>query len=182
MRRAEIERAYSCAYGLLEKYNMHELPIDVEALAANQGAVIAREYFAGSESGFTLRDGKRIIIGVNTRTSRKRQRFTIAHEIGHLILHAGKPLIVDHNVRIDRRDEVSSIGTDNEEIEANAFGAALLMPHGLVNKRVADYVERTVRSGQNISRDELIADLAREFDVSSEAMGFRLINLGTLAA
>ena len=104
-----------------------------------------RNNFDGNESGFTLREGSRTIIGVNTRTSRKRQRFTIAHEIGHVVLHES-PLIVDHSVRIDWRDGVSSLGTQKQEIEANAFAAALLMPHRMVIDRAKDYSSRTPTS------------------------------------
>jgi Zn-dependent peptidase ImmA (M78 family) len=180
--RPRVEHAYSSAYELLQKHNLTKAPIDVEYVAEKIGAVVARNHFEGSESGFALRDGQRRIIGINTRTSRKRQRFTIAHEIGHLELHEGTPLIVDHNIRIDRRDEVSSIGTDLQEIEANAFGAALLMPYELIVDHVNRFVSWTEESNPDFSRDQLIAQLARDFDVSTEAMGFRLINLGVLAA
>lgn len=177
-----VEKAFSSAYDLLKKYSIDKPPVNVEDIAERLGVVIARHHFAGSESGFALRDDQRCIIGVNTRTSRKRQRFTIAHEIGHLTLHEGTPLIVDHNIRIDRRNEVSSIGTDSQEIEANAFGAALLMPHTFVIDHVKEFVARMDESGGDFSRDRFIAELARDFDVSTEAMGFRLINLGILAA
>jgi Zn-dependent peptidase ImmA (M78 family) len=180
--RPGVEKAYSNAYDLLEQYGIDKPPVDVEYIASRLGAVVARHHFDGSESGFALRDRQQCIIGVNTRTSRKRQRFTIAHEIGHIRLHEGTPLIVDHNIRIDRRNEVSSIGTDNQEIEANAFGAALLMPHKFVIDHVREFVAKMDRSGEGFTRDQFIAELARDFDVSSEAMGFRLINLGILAA
>ena len=167
---------------LLKKYGIVRPPVPVEDIAGGEGAVIARKHFDGTESGFTLRDSGWIVIGVNTRTSRKRQRFTIAHEIGHVMLHEGKPLIVDHSVRIDRRDDVSSIGTDSKEIAANAFAAALLMPHDFIVNYVTEYVASITKSGASLSRDDLVSELAAEFDVSAEAMGYRLINLGILAA
>jgi Zn-dependent peptidase ImmA (M78 family) len=163
------------ANSLLRRLGITEPPIPVEELAEGVDALIVRNNFDGPESGFTLRDGERIIIGINTRTSRKRQRFSIAHEIGHVVLHPLNTLIVDHSVRMDWRDDVSSLGTNKQEIEANAFAAALLMPQGMIINRVKGYTSHVS------SRDELIADLARVFDVSTEAMGFRLINLGILA-
>jgi len=172
----------SLACSLIEKYGITKPPIPVEEIAKGEGAIIVRQHFEGSESGFTLRSSDQIIIGVNTRTSRKRQRFTIAHEIGHVKMHEGR-LIVDHAVRIDRRDNVSSIGTDKQEIQANAFGAALLMPHPFVIDHVERFVsQRASDPASPFPREELIAQLARDFDVSTEAMGFRLINLGILAA
>jgi Zn-dependent peptidase ImmA (M78 family) len=153
----------------------------VEDIAEGEGAVIVRRHFTGTESGFTLRDGQQIIIGINTRTSRRRQRFSVAHEIGHLKLHSYNSLIVDHAVRVDWRDNISSLGTDTEEIEANAFGAALLMPCSMVFDYVKSYVSESQQSGSALTREDLTSVLAREFDVSTEAMGFRLINLGIVA-
>ena len=68
---------------------------------------------------------------------------------------------------------MSSAATDTEEIEANSFAAALLMPRIWVQAAV----DRELQFGIN-DRDELTLSLAKEFDVSTEAMRFRLINLG----
>ena len=174
-------KAEDRAAAVLRKYEIEHPPIPVEDIADWEGALIVRNNFDGTESGFTLRDGNRIIIGVNTRTSRKRQRFTIAHEIGHVVLHQS-PLIVDHSVRMDWRDDVSSLGTEKQEIEANAFGAALLMPQEMVLASAKQYSLRAPGSLAGTTwREQLISELAREFDVSTDAMGFRLINLGVLA-
>lgn len=160
---------------LLRRLGITAPPIPVDEIAEGVGALIIRNNFDGPESGFTLRDGDRIIIGINTRTSRKRQRFSVAHEIGHVVMHPLNTLLVDHSVRMDWRDDVSSLGTNKQEIEANAFAAALLMPQEMIIDRVKGY------TSQVSSREELTSDLARVFDVSTEAMGFRLINLGILA-
>jgi Zn-dependent peptidase ImmA (M78 family) len=179
-----MSRAEDRAVALLRKFNISNPPVPVEIIAEGIGALIVRNNFDGTESGFALRDGERIIIGVNTRTSRRRQRFSIAHEIGHVVLHPLNALIVDHSVRIDWRDNVSSLGTNQQEIEANAFGAALLMPETMVIEHAKKYISQMPRvpSGSSTPlRDDLISELAREFDVSTEAMGFRLIKLGILA-
>ena len=73
---------------------------------------------------------------------------------------------------------MSSMATDLQEIQANTFAAALLMPE----KIVLDYATNLVRANGDITRDTLISELARTFDVSAEAMGYRLINLGILTA
>lgn len=177
-----MSRAEDRAIALLKKHGIEEPPVPIEDIAEGLGAMIVRNNFDGPESGFALRDGKSIIIGINTRTSRKRQRFSIAHEIGHVVLHPLNALIVDHSVRMDWRDDVSSLGTNKQEIEANAFGATLLMPHEMVIDHVKKYISRVPNLALGSSRrNELVSELAREFDVSTEAMGFRLINLGILA-
>lgn len=116
------------------------------------------------------------MIGVNSKTSPRRQRFTIAHELGHWCMHEGE-LIVDRAVMINNRNKVSSQAIDPQEIEANRFAASLLMPRELV----LDAASRQYFAGI-ANRDDFIASLSREFDVSIEAMGYRLINLGVLSS
>lgn len=165
------------AKSLLEKHDVQEFPVPIETIARTDGVIVTRKAFDGTQSGFALRDGVNRIIGVNSSTSPRRQRFTIAHELGHLYMHEGKPLIVDHAMRIDWRDNVSSLGTNAEEMEANAFAAEILMPREMVRSWVMSYVKK-----KSLTRDQLITGMARDFDVSAEAMGYRLINLGILAS
>ncbi|MEV6831873.1 ImmA/IrrE family metallo-endopeptidase [Amycolatopsis sp. NPDC051102] len=169
-------RPDEAAQNLLDKYSVAHAPVPVEKIAASEGAEIVRQRSEGQESGFALRMDGRWIIGINTQTSRLRQRFSVAHELGHLLLHEGKPLIVS-SARIDLRDSVSSMGTNTEEIEANRFAAELLMPRALVIHAFEVKLRKSVSS-----RDELVSELAHEFDVSTDAMGYRLINLGILTA
>lgn len=159
------------AIELLQDHSIVTAPVPVEDIARRLGIVIARTPFKGSQSGFALRDGDIQVIGVNSATSRRRQRFTIAHELGHLRLHRGK-LIVDHAVRVNWRDDRSSLGTDDQEIEANTFAAELLMPESQVRDELHSV------SRLDIDREGLISQMANTFDVSIEAMTYRLINLG----
>ena len=66
-----------------------------------------------------------------------RQRFTIAHELGHRALHPGRELILDVPVRVNLRDKTSSMASDIEEIEANAFAATLLMPEQMIRDQLS---------------------------------------------
>lgn len=173
------DRGRKAARAIIKEHGISKPPVHVEDIVRAHAIEILRHRFDGPESGFALRDNNRWYIGVNTQTSRRRQRFTIAHELGHLLLHEGRQIIVDQAVlRVDLRDDLSSMGTDIEEIEANTFAAALLMPEPIVAHRVNELI----RADGDIARDDLIAELARAFDVSAEAMGYRLINLGILTA
>lgn len=165
------------ASDILARHGVIEPPVPIEYIARAEGAKIARNQFNGPQSGFALRtgEGSTWIIGVNSSTSPRRQRFTIAHELGHLLLHEGKPLIIDHSVMVNFRDETSSLGTNNEEIEANGFAAEVLMPRHMVFSQAMKVVEAGY-----LTREELIKQLSRIFDVSVEAMGYRLINLSIL--
>jgi Zn-dependent peptidase ImmA (M78 family) len=55
------------------------------------------------------------------------------------------------------------------------------MPQPLILRHLNAYISRITSSKTLLSREDLIAQLAREFDVSAEAIGYRLINLGILA-
>jgi Zn-dependent peptidase ImmA (M78 family) len=172
-------KARELAREIIRERGINQPPVNVEDIARAYAIEILRHRFEGPESGFALRDNNRMYIGVNTQTSRRRQRFTIAHELGHLLLHEGSQIIVDQAVlRVDLRNQVSSMGTDIEEIEANTFAAGLLMPERIVSQ----YVTNLIQANGDIMREGLIAELARIFDVSAEAMGYRLINIGILTA
>jgi Zn-dependent peptidase ImmA (M78 family) len=167
-----MARAEADAARLRSEYTDGELPVRVEEIARQLGVTLVMETLDRNVSGLLFRQGEDKAIGVNAAHPVVRQRFTIAHEIGHLRLHPGKDLILDH-VRVNLRDDVSSHGTDREEREANAFAAELLMP----TSEVASQVRRVLdRGGTTDSR--FIADLALLFDVSEQAMEFRLVNLG----
>lgn len=156
---------------LLAELGIEEPPVPVAQIAAAKGASVTYDTFDGEVSGLLYRDEERKVIGVNSQHPLVRQRFTIAHEIGHLLMHEGRPVFIDRLVRVNARDGSAT----NEEVEANAFAAALLMPRTLVEPAVADAVGRR---GANVGREELFAELAERFQVSAVAMGYRLTNLG----
>ena len=163
------------AHQLLTVAKIDAAPVDVFALAKAADADVVQHEFEedGDISGMLYRDATRTVIGVNAAHSLTRRRFTIAHELGHLQLHPGRPLILDASARVNFRDRTASLATDREEIEANAFAAALLMPERLV----LEAVERVLSTEQH-TPERLVRLLADDFQVSEAAMGYRLINLG----
>jgi Zn-dependent peptidase ImmA (M78 family) len=165
------------ARDLLRELGIDSPPVPVEEIAEQLGATISREPFRGGISGMLYRTGGRAVVGVNSAEPPTRQRFTVAHEIGHFLLHEGRPLIVDRHVRVDRRDASSSMGTKHEEIEANAFAAELLMPEEMLRR----HAEALVRDDPALPADRLVNRLAREFGVSNQAMEIRLGALGYLS-
>jgi Zn-dependent peptidase ImmA (M78 family) len=163
---------------ILAEHSIKRPPVDVELLAGRLGSEIAYESLESSVSGMLVRPPKgRPIVVVNDRHPVVRQRFTIAHELGHLELHKGRPVIVDHltRARVNLRDETSSLATSTEEIAANQFAASLLMPGEWIHDAIDASMGR-------LSSSRLIDELATQFGVSAQAMEFRLINLGLRAA
>jgi Zn-dependent peptidase ImmA (M78 family) len=165
------------AAAVLSKFKVKTLPVAVDEIAVGLGAQLKYEPFDGNDdmSGMLFRDGEIIVIGINSAHSKTRQRFTIAHEIGHLVLHKGD-LFVDRTVRLNR-DGKSSLAIDDREIEANGFAAELLMPETLVTSGAQKYLVKNQKS----SDIALLEHLAKVFQVSNHAMEIRLSNLGILS-
>lgn len=151
-------------------------PIPVERIARDLGAHLTFEPFDRDMSGMLFRDGDRVIIGINSTHASVRQRFSIAHELGHLVLHEGRPMFVDRTVRINFRDRDAAHGTDQEEVEANNFAASLLMPREMLIGAMRRKVE-----SKNHDSTLLIQRLADDFNVSPQAMEYRLVNLGLVS-
>ena len=162
---------------LLERGGIVAPPVPVQDLAAMVGAAIVRKPFEGERmSGMLQRlPGGKAVIGVNSSESATRRRFTIAHELGHLVLHTENDLHVDEHFAIAFRDEVSSKAVDPREIEANQFAAELLMPESMLRRDLENV-------GVEGRLDEVdIEQLARRYRVSIQAITIRLSRLGVLA-
>ena len=93
-----------------------------------------------------------------------------------MLLHQTDAVLVDRVVQIHNRDRMSSLAIDPVEIQANAFAAAALMPE----EHVIQHGQDMLNLLGSVSRERLVTDLAQTFDVSTEAMGYRLINLGVI--
>jgi Zn-dependent peptidase ImmA (M78 family) len=167
-----VARADDAAQHLLREFGIAEVPVRLELITDGLGAIVVTQELDSELSGMLVREDSGMVIGVNKQHPLVRRRFTIAHELGHLQLHPGRALILDTSVRVNFRDPLSSLATDREEIEANRFAAALLMPPELVIQTAAVAPQ---------DPDGLVRSLARRFKVSQPAMGYRLINLGILS-
>jgi Zn-dependent peptidase ImmA (M78 family) len=172
-----MSRAASLAMQLLTEAGITTIPVSVERLIKHLGISLTYEPYDGDLSGLLFRDGATTVIGINASDAKTRQRFTIAHEIGHLRLHNNRPMFVDKTMRLNFRNTMSSLGTNTEEVEANAFAAELLMPESHIEKEF----NRAVARLTDVNVDTVVHDLAKRFGVSSQAMEIRLANLGYLS-
>jgi len=161
------------AEALLADVGIVRPPVNVEKVAQHLSIDVVREPFEDDLSGVLVRKNDHAVIGVNKMHASVRQRFTIAHEIGHFYLrHVGEIFVEEHV--LNKRDGRSSYAIDPKEIEANNFAAALLMPAQMVGRAVIDRINKN----PSIKLEDLTDDLAEKFHVSRQAMGYRLINLG----
>jgi len=152
---------------LLGKAQVTGPPVPIEKVAKTAGFRIVKEHLDSNLSGFYVMRAGTPTIGINIAHARVRQRFTVAHELGHATLHA-----VDHFDREFRRDPVSAAATEPDEMDANAFAAALLMPAEWVTARWADATD--------LLDNEWVVQTARDFGVSTQSLMYRIENLGLL--
>ncbi len=120
------------------------------ALPPNISGKIFRDQLNGGKTGFS--------IIVNSEDTSNRQRFTIAHEIAHFILH--RPQLERGGSVEDDAMYRSGLST-REEVEANRLAAQILMPMALIQKVIAEGVKD-------------VPSLAARFQVSQDAMRIRL--------
>ena len=149
---------------------MSKAPVDVEDVARTLGLAIVRGSLGREVSGILISRGRVSTICLEETDSENRQRFTIAHEVGHYILGHH---FADGSVHVDKismRNARSSEGSDPLEIEANQFASTLLMPEGLVRERMGSLAILAI--------EDVVTKLAKTFKVSQEAMAFRLATLG----
>lgn len=101
--------------------------------------------------------------------SPERRRFTIAHEIGHWVLHARRGAAKTYAQACAPGDVRDDGGPRKREREANAFANELIMPEALISPLATEL-------GFNL------ALLAERFEVSVRALELRLIRLDVLPA
>jgi Zn-dependent peptidase ImmA (M78 family) len=165
---------------LLKAVNILQAPVPVDQIARFCGAVVLPYELGNEVSGVLVYEESRGTIGYNASHSTKRQRFTIGHELAHLLLHVNKhkskDLFVDKDFIVKwRYNKIYSQKEFEHEQEANAFAAALLMPKEFLIKEMQKekYAEMT--------EIKLIEELAKVFQVSIQAMTYRFADLNKFA-
>jgi len=164
------------AYEVLKTLKINELPIPLEKIATFFNIEIQEEDFEGELSGILIRSSEGDIIGVNSNHHDNRKRFTIAHELGHFILHKGEAIHIDRGFRVNYRDANSSLAIDLEEVEANAFAAALLMPE----KKIKEVLRKKLKEGIDLQDSAELKKIAETFHVSQQSLLIRLMKLGLI--
>jgi Zn-dependent peptidase ImmA (M78 family) len=165
-------KPYLRAQQVLASLGIASSPTPVEKIAKALQAQVRFSPFDNELSGMVyIKDGVPII-GVNSLHHPNRQRFTIAHELGHLELHRD---MITSSVHVDKnfpglmRDAKAATGTELIEIQANQFAAELLMPQTLIDQALAG-------KQFDIDDDGPLEELAKKFKVSKQALEYRIRN------
>ena len=156
---------------LLSELNINELPIPIRKIAELKGLIIHPFDLGANISGVLVIDKEQGTIGINPLESPVRQRFTIAHELGHYLLHReSESLFVDKHFKILFRSQGQTSTEIKKEQDANAFAAAILMPKNRLEEKINE-------SSFDLTDDEAVKRIAQMFDVSVMAMTYRIANL-----
>ena len=173
-----VQSARRQAELLIVSLGIQQPPVNVEAVAKHLGLRIISMDLEAGVSGLLVTKPNMSCIVIREDDVPARQRFSIAHEIGHFFLRhqfePGEHVHVDRGYRISHRDQQSSAGSNLKEIEANQFAASLLMPASLLLRSIKDLNAEALN-------DEQVTDLANKFRVSEQAMTIRLSVLGRLS-
>lgn len=148
----------------LMEHGIMQIPVNPVEIAEMVGIEVYYANFGNPNvSGLIRKDGNKVIIYVKHTDNPMRQRFTVAHELGHFFMHLDAP----EGHFVDMYRTVNFSDDDNPlEKEANQFAAALLMPR--------HYVQQEQKYADSLE------DLAFSFRVSVQAMSLRLRDLGDL--
>lgn len=161
------------ASNLLDELKAMAAPVRVDAVAHRMGLLVEEIPLGDEVSGVLVIENGQGTIGVNKNHAPARKRFSIAHEIGHYVLHRKESeLFIDKKFAAVFRDNKSSTGEHRIEIQANLFAASLLMPRYLLEKEIKVL-------GLDLGDDLILESLAGKFEVSVQAMTYRLSNLAT---
>jgi len=152
---------FSPAERLLWGYGITEPShIDLDAIAAEQGAIVKYRALEGCEARLVVR-GDCAIVSVNSSSNDGRQRFSLAHELAHWICDrkTGSFLCAKEDIG-PQNAEARSV-----EAHANGYASQLILPTYLVDPWMKD---------RKVSL-EIASSLAKDFKASLTAAAIKLI-------
>lgn len=140
--------------------------LDVEAIACDAGMDVRYEQLDGCEATLVGVKNKAIAT-IRPSGNRGRERFSVAHELGHWNIHRG----MSFRCRVD--DQSTNLASDApKEKEADSYAAHLLMPRYLFDP--------AIRSGAKIPTFKHIGEVAQAFEVSIAAAIIRMAEVDSL--
>lgn len=145
----------------------NQVPVDLVAIAAALGVPVVHTPLGREIAGQITRDPRKggrsgFVIHINSSEHPNRQRFTLAHEIAHFILHRD---LIESGL-IDDTMYRSDLG-DRYESQANRLAADILMP--------VRQVRKYLNTGMAVEA------LAQLFKVSAAAMKIRVDGMARTA-
>lgn len=129
-------------------------------------------------------------IVIDTALEENRYRFTLCHEIGHLVLHknlfTNKADKEDYDYTLSLDNNITDSNTRRIEIQANIFASYLLLPTEtfqmevmkffILNNISKNYIYLDKQPVNRLLADNLISELSEKFKASRESIRFKLID------
>jgi len=131
--------------------NINIEPLDIKALASLLCIRIRYQDLDENISGSLKNENESWVISVNSSHHERRQRFTMAHELGHYFLHR------NNNTEFNDNEFFRSSQMDRIEYEANNFAGALLMPRCSFMSHIENKNARTYDDLANIFNTSIAA-------------------------
>jgi Zn-dependent peptidase ImmA (M78 family) len=136
--------------------------IDLEVIALDLGATVRYLKLDGCDARIVGNDSA-AIISINSSTHPARQRFSLAHEIGHWFEDRGKGVLPCSAEDIGPQNAQAK----SKEALANSFASQLILPSYLFTPRAAGY-------SPNL---DTASNLASEFNASLTATAIKLAGI-----
>lgn len=136
--------------------------------------------YPDSVSGYTrVNDINKPEIVVNSNHVEGRRRFTMAHELGHILMHWDWPnrKLNKNEVSILYRNENSEKTFNTVEQEANEFAAQLLLPLNVINEALP----KPINDFNDLEYRNLVANVSKSFNVTKPFARRQLDKLRTIS-
>lgn len=165
---------------ILSENGIKQVPINAFDIARKLGFVIKTVSFQDDSISGVLWDGAEAfpslsgdycrIILLNVKESAERQLFTVAHELGHFMLHCNDETnFYERYITKDCKDAISEEQKDMED-KADFFAANLLLPRSTLL--------RFIQTNDFNNENEIIASVSSVFCVEKETIRRRLEEIG----
>lgn len=177
------QRVRAMAQGYIQKYDVREPPTPVDQIIVAEGITIAPMHWGRNYplDGLLVRSER--VIAINLDKPPRRQRFSLAHELGHYALNHDYLKQLGTEIDIDHPPEATHCGHTPLEAEADEFANELLVPIALLQQfrkasapKQEDTDEAFHRPFANLGkpphneRARTEKELADLFEVSTEVM------------
>lgn len=159
---------------ILEENNITQPPINVMKIASSMGISLFEANFKDPNVVGIIVDAKEKIkpyncqrfIATDVNSYPTRRLFTIAHEIGHFVMHCSREN--DYFERDHYDDELNDF-RDEVEKTADKFAASLLLPAEMFKQFVLKS-----SAYEHGNKEQLIKDIQKKFLVSYKTAALRL--------
>lgn len=154
-----------------------ELP-DLNIIAKNEGISIIYDHYDRSFEGMTICSNGQFFIHIDLDSVKDpnsgRNRFTLAHELGHVLIDEHRIGLLSHTLEPHSSDYLLGNNDKLIELEADYFASSLLMPSDLFIKKATEFSKQfsleTIQKLADFFQTSFIATLLRFAEIGTEAI------------